>query len=160
MRRIVFAFLLVLVAFERPAQAFVDPPVLVPQHPFAGQPVSVSIREGMCDSLAAYPPPTLTHDGKNIHLVIQSWSTTDLEFCTSPILTDVFPIGSFAAGSYAVQVDRIYPSGNGPVTETLGVLPFTVSNPASVPTLSTAGAIGLGMMLMILALLFGRRRAL
>jgi hypothetical protein len=52
-------------------------------------------------------------------------------------LTAAVPVGSFPSGSYTLQVDRWYQDdiGNGDtITETLGVLPFTVEGAAAPPT--------------------------
>jgi hypothetical protein len=46
-------------------------------------------------------------------------------------------VGSFPPGSYTLQVDRWYQDGfgdGGTITETLGVLPFTVEGGAAPPT--------------------------
>lgn len=135
------------VGSAQPVQAFIDPPFLTPEHPIAGEVVSVNIRFGICDAIGELPSagyPKLTRNGNAIRIVF--WSSTDADpiLCNVPILTETYAFGAFPPGSYTLQVDRDdFGDLGGGRTETLGVLPFTVaatsSPPAAVPTLSRFG---------------------
>jgi hypothetical protein len=142
------AFIFILMFPTRAAYAFVDPPVLVPPNPVSGQTVSISIFEGVCDALIAFPAPTITQNGNNIHMVVQSANSPDPEFCIYPTGTAYIVVGAFAAGNYSLQVDRVYPGLDGSVTETLGILPFAVSGVASIPTLGPIGLVALVLLLL------------
>ena len=141
----------------RAASAFVDPPALSPANPNAGQMISVSIRSGGCDGFTDYPPPVVTRSGNNIRIVIQSvWAPSGSDFCFLPVGTSLFPVGSFNAGVYSLQVDRTYLGFSGPVTETLGTLAFAVVPVASIPALGLWGKVALCIALVV-ALSVGRR---
>lgn len=120
-------------------QAFVDTPILLPQNPQAGESVSVSIRTGQCDGIIEWDGyPQVTRTGNNVRLVVYSQHIDFNDFCIFLPLTNTFTIGKFLPGSYTVLVDRDYfDEIKGPITETLGVLPFTVSGqpiPVSLPS--------------------------
>ena len=156
------AKLLLVLAFAAGAQfahAFVDPPVLVPPNPVAGQTVSINIRAGVCD-LFTTDPPTITRSSNSIHMVLQSASSPDPTFCNYPTGTYAFVVGVFDAGSYSLQVDRVYIGNDGPVTATLGILSFTVTAPASAPALDLFGIITLALTLLVAAALALRRGGL
>lgn len=162
-RRVVLLGCLLLVAFAPAASAFIDPPVLVPAHPVAGEPVSVSMRIGVCDAFVEKPGyPKITRTGNSIHVLIASVHAAGSGWCIYPPATAVIPIGTFSRGSYTLEVDRSYENFFGEqVVETLGTLQFSVA--AAQPVMvSTIGQYGLAAMLvglLILGAAFQRRRA-
>jgi subtilisin family serine protease len=147
------------------AVAFVDAPILVPDHPVAGQTVSVSIRSGVCDTFADRDGyPQITQTGNAIRIVVPIHHIYESSLCQAAIGTKVYPVGVFPAGSYTLQVDQIYPAitGGGDVVETLGTLAFDVTAAApgatAVPTLSQVGIAVLAVVLLVLAFARDRRR--
>jgi len=155
--RIVFVLV---VSLSSRAQAFIGSPTLDPPKPLAGQVVSVDIYAGVCDAFTV-DPPVITRAGNNIGMLLQSISNPpSSDFCILPTGTYVFPLGSFQAGTYLLRVDRVYMGfTGGTVTETLGVLSFTVTNPASsVPALGLSGTLVLILMLLGVSVSALRRR--
>jgi len=146
---------LVLLAFGQASFAFVDPPVLVPPNPVAGELVSVSITAGVCDAFAAYPPTTVTRTGNSIQLNLSA-VVAGGGFCVFPSGANIFPVGSFEPGAYSLQVDRTYSNIGGTFTETLGVIPFGVTAAAQVPALGLTGMIALIALLLMASI--GRLR--
>lgn len=138
-----------------PAAAFFDPPTLVPEHPTAGELVSVSIRGGECDTIIEAPGyPQITRNGDTTRILFNSVHNGDIALCNIPVGTGVFPVGTYTLGDYTLQVDRTYIDfvGN-PVVETLGIIPFTVAGvgPASTPL----PAIGAGGLIALFSALLG-----
>ncbi|HET8898910.1 MAG TPA: hypothetical protein VFN09_09100, partial [Rhodanobacteraceae bacterium] len=115
------------------ALAFIDPPTLAPANPVAGQTVSVSIRAGGCDFFierAGYPQ--ITQTGQSIRIVLASIHATSSQFCIPQPSTLVTPVGAYPAGSYTLQVDRVYADDQGQdVVETIATLPFVVGMTAA-----------------------------
>ena len=148
-----------LTLFVGPVRAFVDPPVLATPDPGPGQAVSISILAGVCDLLAADPPPTITRRGNNVHVIVQSAMSFDLEYCTYPTITTNIVVGTFEAGTYQLQVDRVYPSGDGLVTAPIGSLVLIVVAAEGVPVLGTLGNFILASVLALACFLavFARR---
>ena len=138
----------------RSAGAFIDPPYLSPEHPVAGEVVSVKIRSGMCDAiLAGVVPPHVSQDGNAIRILLWSVSYHDSELCYITPETGAYEVGAFPSGSYTLQVDRFYGNILGEtIYETLGVIPFTVTGgtllPEPAPTLDTMalGLLALGFL--------------
>lgn len=151
------AALVLLIFFQNSAHAFVDPPVLVPTNPVAGQTVSINVTAGDCDVMGG-APPVVSIQGSNIHVLLQSGHSIDPEFCTFPTFTASYVIGSFGPGSYVMQVDRTYLGDNGTVTETIGTLAFTVTALAGTPTLGGWGRALLLCAFLTTALIALRRR--
>jgi len=141
-------FVLALLAFARTSFAFVEPPVLVPPNPVAGELVSVSITTGVCDTFAAYPPPNITRTGNSIQMNLSAVVAGD-GFCVFPSGASIFPVGTFEPGAYSLQVDRTYSNIGGTFTETLGVIPFGVTAAAQVPALALTGMIALIALLLM-----------
>jgi hypothetical protein len=134
----------------RPAHAFVDPPWITPDHPQAGETVYVNLRSGVCDVIEIAPElPEITQIGSAVRILFSSGHYTDPIQCTYPIETGAIAFGSFAPGSYTLQVERRYQVyGMGTQTEVLGVLPFTVEGGvAPAPTLDLVGLILLAVLM-------------
>jgi len=148
-----------LVFASQTVSAFVNPPVLVPTDPIAGQPISISVTSGVCDVMGGVPAQ-VTVQGSSIHALLQSGHSDDVEFCTFPTFTSTYAIGQFASGSYTLQADRTYVGANGSVTENIGIIVFGVTAIATTPTLDAWAQALLLVILMGVALLALRRHSL
>lgn len=140
MRRIVLGFALAS-AFAMPsADAVFDPPWITPAAATTSDIVSVSIRGGGCDAIVERPGyPQVTRNGNEIR-VVEYGVRAYQDWCIYPAGTYTMPIGKFAAGHYTLTVDFAYDGYPfGLTTDTLGVIPFTVSGaapPTPVPSLT------------------------
>lgn len=136
------------------ASAFVDSPVLVPEHPVAGETVSISVTAGECDDFMVRPGyPQISRNSNSIRVVLASIHASSANWCIYPVGTTVVPIGALSPGSYTLQVDRTYQNSFGEeVTETLDLLIFSVgaTPDTAVPTL---GSFGIGVLLLGVLLL-------
>jgi hypothetical protein len=155
--RVVPLLVMVFVVFAAPARAFLDPPYITPADPSVGDAISVSVYGGQCDLVddgVVWPPP-VTQEGSEITILFTGLHETSPEFCYFGIGTATFPVGSYPAGSYTLQVDRQYFNLAGAlVRETLGVIPFTVTGvePAATPMAApTLGVVALSVLLLVLA---------
>lgn len=150
--------------FAKSANAFIDPPYLTPTQPLTGQTVSVSIHGGVCDGVGTIPGyPQETREGNAIRILLWGASYTDPLLCNIPIGTATYAVGAYPAGSYTLQVDRDYQGDLGGIlTETLGIIPFTVAGAAAQPAaLPSLDGVGLGVLgLAIIAVVWSvvRRR--
>lgn len=155
---------LVLLLFAQGTHAFIGPPTLSPEIPRAGETVFVNITNGGCDAIIETPGfPRVNVNGNSIHVLLASAHAFDGLFCIFPVLTSTYPIGSYPAGVYTVEIDRQYQGAFGdPVIEALGTLPLTVQGtalPVSAPALGAAALAGVIFLLLISALLALNRRA-
>jgi hypothetical protein len=157
MKILTHALLLLVFLALRPAHAFVDPPWITPENPQAGETVYVNLHYGVCDAIIVYPiPPQITQSGSAVRILFWSSHNTDPILCNVPIGTGATAIGSFPPGSYTLQVDRWYQDelGEGTITETLGVLPFTVEGgaaPTPLPALGLPLLVVLGALVALFA---------
>ena len=147
---------LALLPFVVHCQPIVDTPVIDPPNPVAGQTVSVELHGGACVLYLDDPagqPSTVKRDGSTIVLTVQA-IVGPSGFCVYPIgAIYPFPIGAYGPGNYTVEVDAQYQLFLGDyVTQTLGVLSFTVSNAESVPMLSTLSLVLMGLILLAAAM--------
>jgi hypothetical protein len=115
-------------AFAIPsAEAGFDPPWITPAAPTTNDVVSVSIHGGGCDGIleqAGYPQVT-----RNATKFVSSRSYQNWRIY--PAGTYTMPIEKFTAGDYTLKVDFAYDGYPfGLTTDTLGVIPFTVSGAA------------------------------
>lgn len=142
---IVPALMLLFTSFAQTAHAFLDPPYITPEHPVAGETISVNIYGGICDAIGSVPGyPQISQEGNSIRILFLSVSYNSPELCFWPVGTATDPIGAYPAGSYTLQVDRTYSDvGGNTIVETLGLLPFTVAGAAApvvpVPAIDWAG---------------------
>lgn len=158
--RIVLALMVLFYSLTQTAHAFLGPPYITPDHPVAGETISVNIYEGECDGIVGGIPgyPQITQEGSAIRVLFYSVHYQDPELCFLPVGTATFPISNYLAGSYTLQVDRWYfDVGGNPVVETLGILPFTVAGAAapSVP----APALHLPVMWLLILTIVGMATA-
>jgi len=152
---------LIVLALALPAQgaSALDPPYITPAHPMAGEAISVVVRGDACNLIedgVVWPPP-VTQQGSVITILFNGIREGDPEFCYYSSDAIAYPVGAYAAGSYTLQVNWRYGTFSGWVTETLGVIPFTVSaapsqQPIEAPTLSIAGLGVLGLALLAVVL--------
>ena len=131
--RLTLTLALLFSSLAQTAHAFLDSPNITPEHPVAGETISVNIYGGVCDAiLTGTVPPEITQDGHAIRVLFYSVHYEDAELCFLPEGTYTNPVGDYSAGSYTLQVDRWYFDGGGnPVVETLGIVPFTVAGAAA-----------------------------
>lgn len=143
-KRLASTFLLIVFLLANgTASAFIDPPVLIPANPLAGQTISISIRHGDCDGFHAVPPQ-ITRVGNAIRMLLATSHYDDPLFCNSPVSTAIFEVGSFPPGSYVLHVERFYDTAvPEPVYETLAVLEFEVGSgaPAALPASGLIGSL-------------------
>lgn len=133
------------------SSAFVDPPVLVPEHPVDGETVSISIRAGVCDGFIEKPGyPQVTRNGSSIRVLLASTHSSGGTWCNLPTGEYEFVVGTFNPGNYVLQVDRFYQDiVGGTVIETLGVLSFSVTGTGTSATpVPLLGPIGIGVLLL------------
>ncbi|HET9032136.1 MAG TPA: hypothetical protein VFN25_04435 [Dokdonella sp.] len=136
MKRVYFKSLaaLMLALCAQIAHAFVDPPVILPADPVAGQALSVSVRSGVCDGFLSNEPAQVIRTGNTVRIVLEGVHEEDPFHCNLPVGTSVFSIGSFDAGSYTFQIDWHYvPFGGTSTTETLTTLQVVVAGVPNVP---------------------------
>ena len=155
MRDFAHALGLLCLLLVRPAHAFVDPPWITPEHPQAGETVYVNLRAGICDVFEIAPNfPEITRNGSAVRILFWSGHYTDPIQCTYPIESGAIAFGSFAPGSYTLQVERRYQVyGMGTRTEVLGILPFTVAGgvpSVQAPTLDRGGLILLAVLIALI----------
>ena len=63
------AFALPLFLFANAAAAFIDPPYLTPEHPTAGDTVTLNIRAGVCDGIGSgHGYPRISQEGSQIRI--------------------------------------------------------------------------------------------
>jgi hypothetical protein len=128
-------------AFAMPsADAVFNPPWITPAVPTTSDIVSVSIQGGGCDAIVERSDyPQVTRNGNQIR-VVEYGVRAYQDWCIYPAGTYTVPIGQFAAGDYMLTVDFAYDGYPfGLTTDTLGVIPFTVSGaapPTPVPSLT------------------------
>jgi len=157
------AFLILVLCAQRASA--LDPPYITPANPVAGEPISVVARGDACNLIedgVVWPPP-VTQQGSVITILFNGSREGDPEFCYFSSDAIAYPVGTYAAGSYTLQVNWRYSTFSGWVTETLGVIPFTVSAAPSqqaieAPTLGVVGLAVLGLTLLVVMLRDLRRR--
>ena len=132
------------------ASAFMDPPVLVTTNPVPGQPVLISINVGDCDAITT-DPIQIARAGNDILMVLPTIHSISDDFCIYPTGVVTLVVGTFALGSYSLQVERAYIGDVGPTTVPLGTLAFVVAAPESVPALSLSASMVLITLFLTLA---------
>jgi hypothetical protein len=141
--------------FAPPAWAFFDPPYITPAQPIAGEPISVNIRGGICDTIISLPGyPKITQEGTAITILFFGVRNFDPEGCYYAVGAAAFPVGSYLPGSYTLDVKLRYIGGTGIfLVDTLGVVPFTVAGGPAPPAPVSAPTLGIpGLSLLLLAL--------
>lgn len=157
--------ILALALGTQPALAFLDPPYLTPANPTSADIVSVNIYGGECDFAdggVIWPPPVARQENE-LTILLTGGHEEDPELCYFDVGTLTAPIGAYPPGTYTLVVNWRYSTFSGWITETLGVIPFTVSAaprqpPVEAPTLSGAGLTGLLLALVGIVLRVLRKR--
>ncbi len=165
--------LLSLLGWHASAFAVVGPPVLVPNEPEANAVVRVEVTAGVCDAFSEDPNdpgayPQITVSGSHIRILLYALHYDNVELCVFPeSVTNSYVLGQYLAGTYSVQVDRIYPSNEegGTTTETIGELPLVVGGggtvgPAQLPAMGMIATFVLTLALMLVVLPKLRRKKL
>ena len=156
-RRLQGLLVFALALCAQPASAFLDPPYITPANPAVSDNIFVNVYGGQCDLLnIGVVPPVVTKQGKAITILFTGTHEGDPEFCIYGIGTTTYPVDSYPAGSYTLEVDRRYLSFSAIwIQETLGIIPFTVSGapPQAIeaPTLNSAGFASLLLILIVAA---------
>jgi serine protease len=83
------------------AHAFIDPPVVVPASPTAATPITIEIRNGLCDRIYDY---TITSPLNPVELIIHRIPTQLDPLCINPIQTAQIPIGTLPAGTHQLRL--------------------------------------------------------
>jgi len=134
-------------------------PYITPSHPVLGETVSFNIYQGGCDGIAAADAPEVTQQGSYIYVLAQGVRYTNPELCTLTYGVATYAIGAYPIGDYAMQLDLRYPTIGGDfVTQTLGVVSFSVLEGApiaavEVPSLDRLGLISLTLLIILTAAL-------
>jgi hypothetical protein len=157
---------LALAISAQPALAFLDPPYIAPPNPSSSELISVNIYGGGCDYAdggVVWPPP-VSREGNELRILLTGGHEEDPEFCYFGVGTFTAPVGVYPEGEYTLRVDWRYSTFNGWVTETLGVIPFTVTGtppqtPLEAPTLNLEG-IGSLLLALIASVLHNLRSRL
>jgi hypothetical protein len=150
------ALALPLFLFASTAAAFLDPPYLTPEHPTAGDTITLNIRGGVCDGIGSgHGYPRISQEGSHIRIVLWSVSYHDSGLCNIPVGIATETIGAYPAGSYTLQVDRDYFNGGGElVSENFANIAFTVGGFVGVPQPVAAPALdACGLALLLLGLI-------
>ena len=109
MRRFFLALLSMCVAVH-PAEAFIDPLILTPAQPTAGEAFSFTIRHGSCDSILV--PVGGGADDRfrqieivgNVVRVTVRFSSTSPPTCSAPTVTSQIFLNPLPAGSYQLEL--------------------------------------------------------
>lgn len=83
------------------ANAFIDPPVIAPLSPTDETPVSVEVRNGLCDRIFDY---TITSPVNPVEVILHRIPTQQDPLCINPIQTAVVPLGVLPAGTHQVRL--------------------------------------------------------
>jgi hypothetical protein len=143
--------------FALPAHAYINPPFLTPASPHAWQDVSISVDSGVCDAIADEPGyPQISQTGSHIRVVLLAFRFMDIELCNLPSGVSTFTIGTYAEGTYGVDVIVFYYDEHGnPQNDSIGVLPLVVQAPEAAavgaPASSSTGLAFLAVLLIGIA---------
>ncbi len=143
--RVRIVLLLVLMSVAAHAHAFIDPVVIVPAQPVAGQPVAFSVRIGVCEYFQAFGPRdgvtifatdewrTLVIDGNTLRVTARTFFAPDQPACVYPTARFQFSLGNLPPGLYRLELygEEIFNPAFRPL---IGSAQFVVgAPPASIP---------------------------
>jgi len=152
--RIALLLALLFVLFAQTAQAFFGVPYITPAAPVAGETISVNVYQGGgCDAIGTQAiPPQISQQGNTITILFNGVRETDPDWCIYGDGAVTYPVGTYPAGSYTLQVDLRYFNGGKYVIETLGIVPFAVEGipPAELIAAPTLNAAGIGILLLMI----------
>ena len=159
--RWILAFALA-IAMPNESWGYVDPPTFSPEQPFAGQPVDLSVRTGVCHGLIEPPqgvPFMEVQVNATVIDVIFSGVDATEPLCTFDAATTTRNIGAFPEGVYTVRVRfrSIYqiPEITPPLSQSVLIV-GSAPAPHNVPAGGNMAWLFLGFG--ILATIFGRLR--
>lgn len=152
------------------AWAFVDPPTFEPAVPDSSQPITVSVRNGVCHYFLApgpgIPPLRIEYAPGIVDIIAPGSIAIDIAFCFPDIETNTFEIGALPAGNYQVRVwfDSETCEYIGAISPCLvASAPLTVGQaaPQPIPTFGTGATLTLIALVLLFALpvLAKRRRS-
>lgn len=167
---VVFALVLLLPLFSSAARAEFGVPYVTPSSPVAGEALSVNIyvhQQEYCDAILSIPGyPQITREGGEITILFYGSRYESMDTCQYMPGLATESIGIYPPGTYRLTVNLRYGNAGGEfVTDTLGVVPFTVSavpsEPVAVSAWNRLSAISCVLLLLIcgVAALRGRRTA-
>lgn len=150
--------LIALLASTWPARAFIDPVVIVPAQPIAGQPIAFSVRIGVCEYLQAGGPSNATtifatdqwrsieRVGNTLRVTVRALYAPDENACLYPTAIFQFGLGTLPAGGYRIELygQAISDPNFRPL---IGSAQFVVGDTASIPV-NDRGAIALLILLL------------
>lgn len=130
------------------AHAFIDPPVVVPASPTAATPITIEIRNGLCERIYDY---TITRSLNPVEAIVHRIPTQLDPLCINPIQTAQIPIGTLPVGTQQLRLlfqirESMGQPPNPPylwLEPTVQVAPAGGSGVSPVPTFSHWLAIGL-----------------
>lgn len=135
----IHAILSALALWASSAHAFIDPPVITPEHPTTQTAIEISIRYGICDGLANY---TLAMEDASVDLTITKIPTQDDPFCNNPINTAVIVLPLLLEGEHSLRIylQDVDPPDAQPVLWFQTILDIAQAGgtmPTPIPTLSS-----------------------
>jgi len=105
-----FTVMLALAAMHWPtdASAYYLPLIFSPSAPTAGQPVTMTVRVGECDSVQIFTPQgrEIAIVSNVIRVTINGYTAFDQNFCIYPDVSAPLDLVPLAAGSYRVELYR------------------------------------------------------
>lgn len=163
----VLALVLILSLFSFTARAEFGEPYVTPSSPVSGETLFVNIyvyQQEYCEGIFSAPGyPRVTQEGNAVTIAFFGSRYESMDACPYMPGTAKRSFGSYPVGSYTLTVKLDYINGGGEwETDTLGVIPFTVTpvvtEAVAVPVWSGGAAIICVALLSISALLILRRR--
>jgi hypothetical protein len=142
------AVLVAAVLLSLPANAFIDPPIIVPARPVAGQVVSFDVRIGVCEYFQAFGPSdgmtvfsddrwrSIVRVGNTLQVTVRTAFASEPILCVYPTANFRFRLGDLTPGNYTLEVygqDVDIPASR----PLIGSVGFVVgSAPAAVPVMT------------------------
>lgn len=139
-------------------QAFVDPPTFNPAAPNSAQPVTVSVRTGLCHTfgVGVGAPPRRIERSPGIVDVIAPGVIAFDGFCIWPVATEQFAVGALPPGEYQVRIWIIDATFAYTQTTQVASAPLTVTQGPVAPPIPMLGT-GAFIMMVLLMLLVASR---
>jgi hypothetical protein len=119
------------------AQAFVNPPLIIPAQPSAADGITLSGQAGVCDGFVAPLNVQVVRVGGQIDVTVEGIHFDDSILCFIPVFSYQLPIGTFPPGAYNVRMLIRQTLPPFAVVDTGATANFTVSTttvPAMQPT--------------------------
>lgn len=99
-----------------PLRAFIDPVVILPARPIAGQPIAFSVRIGVCEYLQAFGPVSggtlfatdewriIEATGNSLQVTVRALYAPDESACVYPTGNFQFSLGTLTPGAYRLEL--------------------------------------------------------